>query len=231
MGRDGGLRHRVIALQGVAGAAGSRLARPTVSAAFVAGVLERTAAVTKRPARVSRIAPPEAGQADTAKARRSLDRGIRGAASPSCGRRIRCKWNLAGAGGRGVLLLAVGRRLWRGRGNGLAPGGAPAGEPQVRQPRRGPGHGAPRRTASPTRARSTPWATSTAGTRAGTSLQQVSSGVWSVTLPLEPGHYEYMFVVDGQRWVGNPAAIEQADDGFGSRNAVLEVLPAGGAPL
>jgi hypothetical protein len=63
-----------------------------------------------------------------------------------------------------------------------------------------------------------------------TSLQQVSSGVWSVTLPLTPGRYEYMFVVDGQRWVSDPAAVEQADDGFGSRNAVLEVLPPG-APL
>jgi len=63
-----------------------------------------------------------------------------------------------------------------------------------------------------------------------TSLQQVSSGVWSVTLPLEPGRYEYMFVVDGQQWIGDPAAVEQTDDGFGSRNAVLEVVsPAGGA--
>jgi len=63
-----------------------------------------------------------------------------------------------------------------------------------------------------------------------TSLQQVSNGVWSVTLPLTPGRYEYMFVVDGQRWVSDPAAIEQSDDGFGARNAVLEVLPPG-APL
>jgi 1,4-alpha-glucan branching enzyme len=54
--------------------------------------------------------------------------------------------------------------------------------------------------------------------------------VWSVTLPLTPGRYEYMFVVDGQRWVSDPAAIEQSDDGFGARNAVLEVLPPG-APL
>jgi hypothetical protein len=63
-----------------------------------------------------------------------------------------------------------------------------------------------------------------------TSLQQVSSGVWTVTLPLTPGRYEYMFVVDGQRWVSDPAAVEQADDGFGARNAVLDVLPPG-APL
>jgi 1,4-alpha-glucan branching enzyme len=60
-----------------------------------------------------------------------------------------------------------------------------------------------------------------------TSLQQVSSGVWTVTLPLTPGRYEYMFVVDGQRWVSDPAAVEQADDGFGARNAVLECCRRG----
>ncbi len=64
-----------------------------------------------------------------------------------------------------------------------------------------------------------------------TSLQQVSTGVWSVTLPLDPGRYEYMFVVDGQRWIGDPAAAEETDDGFGSRNAVLEVVPLAGGPL
>ena len=38
-----------------------------------------------------------------------------------------------------------------------------------------------------------------------------------------------MFVVDGERWVADPFAIEQADDGFGARNAVLDVRPADGA--
>ena len=34
-----------------------------------------------------------------------------------------------------------------------------------------------------------------------------------------------MFVLDGQQWIGDPFAAEQNDDGFGSRNAVLEVRP------
>jgi anti-sigma factor RsiW len=58
-----------------------------------------------------------------------------------------------------------------------------------------------------------------------TSLDQISTGAWAVTIPLKPGRYAYMFVVDGKRWVADPFAAEQSDDGFGSRNAVLEVRP------
>jgi hypothetical protein len=59
-----------------------------------------------------------------------------------------------------------------------------------------------------------------------TPLEQTADGAWTVTLPLEPGRYEYQFVVDGERWIGDPFAVEQSDDGFGSRNAVLDVRPA-----
>jgi hypothetical protein len=58
-----------------------------------------------------------------------------------------------------------------------------------------------------------------------TSLEQISDGAWAVTIPLTPGRYAYMFVVDGKQWVADPFAAEQKDDGFGSRNAVLEVRP------
>lgn len=58
-----------------------------------------------------------------------------------------------------------------------------------------------------------------------TSLEQISDGAWAVTIPLEPGRYEYMFVVDGVRWIADPFAAELNDDGFGSRNAVLDVRP------
>lgn len=64
-----------------------------------------------------------------------------------------------------------------------------------------------------------------------TPLEPATSGAWTVTLPLEPGRYQYMFVVDGQRWVVDPFAIEQSDDGFGARNAVLDVRPPAGQPL
>jgi hypothetical protein len=58
-----------------------------------------------------------------------------------------------------------------------------------------------------------------------TPLEQTADGAWTVTLPLEPGRYEYQFVVDGEQWIGDPFATEQSDDGFGSRNAVLDVRP------
>ncbi len=46
-------------------------------------------------------------------------------------------------------------------------------------------------------------------------------GVWRVRLPLRPGRYRYMFVVDGIRWLADPAALAQEDDGFGRRNSLL----------
>jgi 1,4-alpha-glucan branching enzyme len=64
-----------------------------------------------------------------------------------------------------------------------------------------------------------------------TPLEQTSDGAWTVTLPLEPGRYEYSFVVDGEQWIGDPFAAEQSDDGFGSRNAVLEVRAPEAASL
>lgn len=48
-------------------------------------------------------------------------------------------------------------------------------------------------------------------------------GVWEIVLHLAPGSYAYQFVVDGDRWTTDPAAARYADDGFGGRNALLEV--------
>jgi hypothetical protein len=48
-------------------------------------------------------------------------------------------------------------------------------------------------------------------------------GVWSTILVLPPGSHEYMFVVDGARWLTDPLAVQTSDDGFGGSNAVLEV--------
>ena len=48
-------------------------------------------------------------------------------------------------------------------------------------------------------------------------------GVWSVEIPVAPGRrYQYMFVVDG-RWVTDPTAPASVEDGFGGRNAVLDL--------
>ncbi len=51
-------------------------------------------------------------------------------------------------------------------------------------------------------------------------LSRVGEDVWSVSLELPPGRYEYMFVVDG-RWVTDPHAMGFHDDGFGNQNAIL----------
>jgi hypothetical protein len=48
-------------------------------------------------------------------------------------------------------------------------------------------------------------------------------GIWTVTLPLRPGRYLYMFVVDGTRWAPDPAAPLAPEDGFGVPNSVVTV--------
>lgn len=50
-------------------------------------------------------------------------------------------------------------------------------------------------------------------------------GVWAAHLAVDPGIYEYMFVLDGTRWVTDPHAERYSDDGFGNRNAILAILP------
>ncbi|MGH7480748.1 MAG: isoamylase early set domain-containing protein, partial [Longimicrobiales bacterium] len=50
-------------------------------------------------------------------------------------------------------------------------------------------------------------------------------GVWSGRVRLEPGVHQYMFVIDGTRWVTDPNAGRYVDDGFGNRNAVVVIPP------
>lgn len=47
-----------------------------------------------------------------------------------------------------------------------------------------------------------------------------TGGVWTATITLPAGQHQYAFVVDGMRWVPDPAA-PAVDDGFGRRNSVL----------
>lgn len=53
------------------------------------------------------------------------------------------------------------------------------------------------------------------------------SGIWSVTVPLPPGEHEYLFVVDGERWIPDPRAHAAVDDGFGNINSMIVVGPRG----
>lgn len=54
-----------------------------------------------------------------------------------------------------------------------------------------------------------------------------NTGLWTVTLPLTLGAHQYLFVIDGDRWVPDPAAHAQVDDGFGQVNSVIVVGPRG----
>jgi neopullulanase len=55
------------------------------------------------------------------------------------------------------------------------------------------------------------------------------NGVYSTTRVLEPGTYQYKFVIDGS-WYADPGNPQGADDGFGGHNSVLvvECGPGGG---
>jgi 1,4-alpha-glucan branching enzyme len=50
-----------------------------------------------------------------------------------------------------------------------------------------------------------------------------NDGIWHAAAVLPTGQHEYMFVVDGERWVSDPLAGRYVDDGFGvgRQNSVL----------
>ena len=50
-------------------------------------------------------------------------------------------------------------------------------------------------------------------------------GVWRAAVVLPEGTHEYMFVVDGERWVVDPLAGRFVADGFGRENSLLIVRP------
>jgi len=54
-------------------------------------------------------------------------------------------------------------------------------------------------------------------------LARQENGLWTITIPLKPGEYSYMFIVDGKAWVTDPNAETYSDDGFGNKNAVMRV--------
>jgi 1,4-alpha-glucan branching enzyme len=46
---------------------------------------------------------------------------------------------------------------------------------------------------------------------------------WVAWLELPADVYEYVFVVDGERWLVDPLAVRTRADGFGGENAVLDL--------
>jgi hypothetical protein len=56
-----------------------------------------------------------------------------------------------------------------------------------------------------------------------TPLHLTSGGAWSVALHLPPGRHRYAFVVDGVRWIADPAAPPAPDDDYASPGSVVTV--------
>ncbi len=59
--------------------------------------------------------------------------------------------------------------------------------------------------------------------RARMPMRRVASGLWTLDVPLAPGRYQYAFVVDGSRFVADPAAPRAVGDDFGQPNSVVTV--------
>ncbi len=55
------------------------------------------------------------------------------------------------------------------------------------------------------------------------SPMHLENGYWTTNLLLPVGNYDYMFVINNTAWVTDPIASTTRDDGFGRRNAVLEL--------
>ena len=204
LGRDGALRQRAIDLERlVLGAA--TLPRPAVPDGFARRVLERSIRQSNRDRR------------------RIWHRALDALWAPRA-----FQWNVAGAAAVACLVLLVAGSLVPAlRRPAMTPDAGRAAAPAPAEPR----EVLVRLVVVQPGARVVQAAGDFNGWNPSrTPLEQAPNGAWTVTLPLEPGRYEYQFVVDGERWIGDPFAAEHSDDGFGSHNAVLDVRPAG-SPL
>jgi hypothetical protein len=54
-------------------------------------------------------------------------------------------------------------------------------------------------------------------------LKVAANGTWTAEVRLPPGRYAYAFLVDGQRWVADPAAPPSVGDDFGRPSSVVTV--------
>jgi len=53
-------------------------------------------------------------------------------------------------------------------------------------------------------------------------LKKPKSGPWKTTVSLDPGVYEYLFLVDGQ-WLADPACPARKLNPYGGENCLREV--------
>jgi 1,4-alpha-glucan branching enzyme len=60
-------------------------------------------------------------------------------------------------------------------------------------------------------------------------MQKQGADTWVLKKPLPSGKHLYKFVIDGGTWKEDPNALATADDGYGGKNAVVEVGGAAAA--
>jgi 1,4-alpha-glucan branching enzyme len=56
-------------------------------------------------------------------------------------------------------------------------------------------------------------------------MQKDAFGIWTVTIPLKPGRYQYKFVVNGTDWKLDPVNPEKTTDAAGNENSLKIVTP------
>jgi anti-sigma factor RsiW len=56
-----------------------------------------------------------------------------------------------------------------------------------------------------------------------TRMLRGEDGVWRIRLSLPPGRYQYVFVVDEEKWMADPRATTVVDNGYSGTNSVLDV--------
>jgi len=54
-------------------------------------------------------------------------------------------------------------------------------------------------------------------------VDENGDGEWTLFYSLQPGTYEYKFVVDGVTWIHDPRNAETVADGFDGLNSVIRV--------
>jgi 1,4-alpha-glucan branching enzyme len=50
-------------------------------------------------------------------------------------------------------------------------------------------------------------------------MKKDKKGMWKISLPLEPGQYEYRFLVDGE-WQNDPSCPDFVENPFGTSNCL-----------
>ena len=53
-------------------------------------------------------------------------------------------------------------------------------------------------------------------------LRRYKDGTYKKKLQLKPGHYQYLFLVDGEWWI-DPEHLERTPNPFGSENSFIDV--------